>query len=1370
MPYSTGARFESGKRCLPGTRTEILDDIIEWVDLSGDDAPRVFLLTGTSGSGKSAIAHTVARYFDQLMRLGSSYCFKRDDLENRRPAMLFSTIARDLADYDLSFKSALVDSVGGKRSLRSVSDLEDQLDSFILNPMSTLTLVGPVVVVIDALDESADLLGRRKLLELLATKIPNLPSNFRVFLTSRPESDVIRIFKNNPLVHIKSLDDTSSVSTMRDITAFVCHELGSDLKSPFNDVNCQALARRSEGLFQWAYVMCSIIKHGDSFDDELSPGEMRRAYEELVPSAGRHGAKADILHNLYSQILMRLFPPTANPKHDRLPRFRLLMSHILAAFEPLSTTSLIAMFQPLSTDSWSEDEVTHILHRLGSLLKGVSNRSEPIRILHTSFRDFLLDESKSGRFHVNPNCHSIFAIASLRTLNTQLRFNICGLETSYQRNQDVPDLASRIQQSIPPYFNYATRFWGQHLSSHLKLQPTIPQVLEDMIQTFLGKKLLFWLETLSILGAMSVALPALRAVLTLVKQTTDGRPRPSSARDSSPSVLNSVGRIFGNSPEALGMITSSAATISSVAGGNVDDVVQSLDKTRTLRKDFIEDAMRFARFFAHPMQQSAPHVYLSAIALSPRQSLVRKHFSPQFHRLAKLLGALDVWPSTELSIHIGSNVSSVAFSPDGRRIVSGSLDGTVRIWDADTGQLFGEPLIGHTSLVLSIAFSPDGRITSGSSDQTIRIWDSDTGQPFGEPLTGHKSSILSVAFSPDGQRIASGSNDQTVRIWDVDTGQQVGEVLANHTDYVRSVAFSRDGRYIVSGSDDKTVCIWDADTGQLIGEPLIGHTSSVLSVAFSPDGRITSGSSDRTVCIWDVQAGQMVGEPLTGHTDYIRSVTFSPDGRYIASGSDDRTLRIWDVKTSQPVGEPFVGHTDFVRSVAFSPDGRRIVSGSDDQTVRIWDAIAAQPIVEPFIGHTECVRSVAFSSNGRQIVSGSDDKTVRIWDVDTGQPVGEALTGHTDCVRSVAFSPKGQYIASGSDNKTVRIWDVHAGQPAGEPLIGHTDYVRSVAFSPDGQRLVSGSDDRTVRIWDLHARQPVVKPLTGHAKYVQSVTFSPDGRYIASGSNDQTVRIWNADTGQPVGEPLTGHTDFVRSVAFSPDGRHIVSGSDDKTVRIWDAVAGQPVGEALTRHTFYVRSVAFSPDGRHIVSGSDDQTVGIWDAATGQPVGEPLTGHTGCVRSVAFSPDGRSVASSSDDQTVRIWDVKFFLDKEGRAHDFEHSGTIAFSPDICHALPNYPSVSVQSSEVSRYSFRIARDGWLEDTSTSPPSLLIWIPPDNRSRFYLPFTVRITGNHVHALDLSQFVHGHDWTRCIRAGGKRVVEVSVTSAAYRTGILV
>ena len=277
-------------------------------------------------------------------------------------------------------------------------------------------------------------------------------------------------------------------------------------------------------------------------------------------------------------------------------------------------------------------------------------------------------------------------------------------------------------------------------------------------------------------------------------------------------------------------------------------------------------------------------------------------------------------------------VWSVAYSPDGKKIVSGSDDKTIKIWNANTGQCL-KTLEGHSYFVNSVAFSPDGKkIVSGSYGGTIKIWNANTGQCL-QTLIGHSTLVYSLSYSPDGRKIISGSYDKTIKIWDANTGQCL-KTMKGDSEGILSVAYSPDGSKIISGSFDKTVKIWDANTGECL-KTLKGHSYSVQSVAYSPDGtKIISGSMDATVKILDANTGECL-KTLTGHSDIIWSVAFSPDGKKIISGSEDKTVNIWDANTGECL-ETLEGHSDWVNSVAYSPDGTRIVSGSEDKTIKIW--------------------------------------------------------------------------------------------------------------------------------------------------------------------------------------------------------------------------------------------------------------------------------------------------------------------------------------------------------------------------------------------------------------------------------------------------
>ncbi|TFK27480.1 WD40 repeat-like protein [Coprinopsis marcescibilis] len=296
-------------------------------------------------------------------------------------------------------------------------------------------------------------------------------------------------------------------------------------------------------------------------------------------------------------------------------------------------------------------------------------------------------------------------------------------------------------------------------------------------------------------------------------------------------------------------------------------------------------------------------------------------------------------------------VWSVAFTADGKKVVSASSDRTIRRWDARKGAAIGEPFKGHKGKINALAlasFDDETTLFSASEDATIRVWDVKTGKQRIKPLVGHKDWVRALAvvkLTQTGVRIVSGSDDMTVRIWDWDKGTElakVGESLKGHTGYVLAVAVSADGRQIVSGSSDSTIRIWDMDVDAAASKPLElrGHKAPVRSVAIldRQDGNriVVSGSEDGTIRIWNAETGKEVRE-LRGHKGSVRSIYIDPDHKHIVSGSTDKSIRIWDLETGKTVCKPLVGHKGSVYSVVVSPDGQWIASASVDTTVRIWD-------------------------------------------------------------------------------------------------------------------------------------------------------------------------------------------------------------------------------------------------------------------------------------------------------------------------------------------------------------------------------------------------------------------------------------------------
>ncbi|CAG7853492.1 COMPASS-like H3K4 histone methylase component WDR5B {ECO:0000303/PubMed:19567704} Short=AtWDR5B {ECO:0000303/PubMed:19567704} [Serendipita indica DSM 11827] len=558
-----------------------------------------------------------------------------------------------------------------------------------------------------------------------------------------------------------------------------------------------------------------------------------------------------------------------------------MLGILLSAREPLTSDDL----DDLIKHTKGRGSANALVRVLGSVLK-----EDPIAHLvqfrHPTFVEYLRrccitgnKESGNGIAIDTARAHGQAASWCLHTLKSRkegLKFNICQIESSFYLNRQITDLDARVAKFISRRLRYASLHWSFHVAA--MDSDWVRKLRNELAHIVKSPFALYWMEILSVTGGVMQAVSGLRAAWQH----------------------------------------------------------KSLEEEV---RDRMNDIRRFLMAFAVPIQDSAPHIYITALPFTPLKSLLRTEgLNEHMNSLIVTRGVEETFPGLPRTLLGHQNgVTAVAFSPDGMRIVSGSGDKTIQQWDAETGQPMGEPLRGHESSVNAVAFSPDGtRIISGSDDKTIRQWDAETGQPVGEPLRGHEGSVNAVAFSPDGTRIVSGSDDKTIRQWDAETGQPVGEPLRGHEDSVSAVACSPDGTRIVSGSWDKTIQQWDAETGQPMGEPLRGHESSVNAVAFSPDGtRIVSGSWDRTIRQWDAETGQPVGEPLRGHESSVNAVACSPDGTRIVSGSWDKTIQQWDAETGQPIGEPLRGHEGSVNALAFSPDGTQVVSGSIGRTIQI---------------------------------------------------------------------------------------------------------------------------------------------------------------------------------------------------------------------------------------------------------------------------------------------------------------------------------------------------------------------------------------------------------------------------------------------------
>ena len=572
-----------------------------------------------------------------------------------------------------------------------------------------------------------------------------------------------------------------------------------------------------------------------------------------------------------------------------------------------------------------------------------------------------------------------------------------------------------------------------------------------------------------------------------------------------------------------------------------------------------------------------------------------------------------------------SEVVAAAFSPEGRRILTGSEDGTAKVWETAGGKVL-LTLQGHSRAISSAAFSPDGRrIVTGCEDGTAKVWEAANGSEL-LTLHGHTDRIRSAAFSPDGGRIVTGSFDGTAKVWDSLSGREL-LTLKGHTNRVNSAAFSPEGRLIVTGGEDSMAKVWEAAGGRELLS-LRGHNRAVNSAAFSPDGRrIVTGSDDGTAKVWEAASGREL-RTLKADGGAIATVAFSPDGGRIATGGEDRTANVWKVAGGQEQ-ITLRGHGMPIKSVAFSPDGRRLVTASRDGTAKLWDLGGGE---EPFPlkAHRRAIRSVVLSPDNRRLVTCPADQIATAWDTATGKKLF-TLDGHSALLLSAAFSSDGRRIATCSDDGTAKVWEAASGGCL-VTLNGHGSGVRTVAFSPDGRRIVTGSTDQTAAVWET-ATGIKLFALRGHQDAVTSAAFSSDGGRIVTGSWDKTVKIWDAADGR---ELLTLHDAHrIYSTALSPDDRLIATGGDNYAATVWEVGSATPLF-SLRGHDAVISSVAFSMDGKRIVTGSSDRSAKVWETSSGREL-LSLKWDAAGINSVVFSPDGGEIVTGGADGTIERW-------------------------------------------------------------------------------------------------------------------------------------
>jgi WD40 repeat protein/predicted Ser/Thr protein kinase len=616
----------------------------------------------------------------------------------------------------------------------------------------------------------------------------------------------------------------------------------------------------------------------------------------------------------------------------------------------------------------------------------------------------------------------------------------------------------------------------------------------------------------------------------------------------------------------------------------------------------------------------------------------------------------------------GVTITSFAFSPDGRAIVTTGSDQAARLFSAINGEPLGKPF-GQKEQVRAAAFSPDGEfVATACADGSARLWKATDGSAFGKPLS-HPGEVKVVRFSPDGKTLTTLCTDKAARLWDVSKRAALGAPMV-HPDHVQIVAFSPDGTHLATACNDRIVRLWSARDGSPVGKPM-PHDAPVSAVAFSRDGTMLMTVDDNGISrIWLPSDGTLRVGPFNQPRGWVRDVAFSPDGKLLATAGDDDTVRLWSALDGKPVGRPI--RPRGFEEVRFSPDGKRLITGKSGGEGRLWrvDGSLIAPLYVPEnpryqfspdgsilailsdrkdrntyfyntadgsraedrlargkVGTT--VKAIAFSPNGKFIATADPDKVARILGAD-GSPIGAPipLESETPVLR---FSPDGTIL--GIDDGVTRLRRVADGSPIGQPLLGS---LKAFVTGPEGTMVVTSDRKGIARLWRTALGFPQTHRLIS-PEGVWRKSVSPDGRTLATvGSRDpahKTVRLWKTSDRSPIGQPLI-HSAEVDELTFSPNSQTLATRAG-KIVRLWRVDDGTPIGHPLV-HPAKVHEMTFSPDSRTLATG-EARTVRLWGTADGAAVGRPMI-HETQVFGVNFSVDGRRLLTDEfRDARHRLW-------------------------------------------------------------------------------------------------------------------------------------
>ncbi|KAJ3038570.1 hypothetical protein HDV00_000500 [Rhizophlyctis rosea] len=1161
---------------VEGTRGWLLEKVNAWVKGNVQQTSRVMWLKGGAGVGKSLIASLVSDTLQSTHSLASTFFCKHDDQSRNDPGRLINTIAYGLARWD--------NRVG--RKLLEIREFEEEIigksvatrfDRLILEALQALSdsTEGQgrnVVIVLDALDECTGP-SRASLLRIISTECAKLPPFVKLFVTSRPDADIVRAFSNLTCEDLTPSDENN----LADLRVYCeWRMVGCGLEGEMLESAVNKLTRDSEGVFIWAVLACDQIEQADEINTLLDT-------IDSMPLGS---------DSLYARTFSTAF--SSRPS----PLLSATIGAIVTLKEPVTLPALASlMFK-------SELDVTRALNSIRGVL--TVSQDGKIRMLHKSVKDYLIDPERcrDERFFVD-RAVMVREVAGwcLRGLRDGLGYNACGLDTT-MIDSDVVGLEKRAREVIPEWVRYCCRYWVEHLAEvGLTGMPEDDGLLE-LLDEVMKTKLLNWVEVSSITKQLDVAIPAMISFQSWCssQQSTTSTTTTSTNLQTYASLSYDTQRLLQRSYHIIAStalqvyisafpFTPSNSTLYKLYSPNLPIVpTLTLGQTRTWSP--LRSTLR-----GHT-------AFVDVLSFFPGGSKIVSGSSDRTARVWDTASGNEV---AVLKGHKGG-VLSVAVADDNVHVATSSDDGTVRIWDGVTGAEV-HIVKGHSDWVTCVAFVPGGKwLLTGSVDESLKVWDVETWECV-ETLRGFRGSLSCIAPSVDGKVFAVGSADRVVKLYAVGTWKLCREIR-EVTGLVKGLQFSVRGRYLACRCTGRKMYVWRADDWTTEGpHELVGMLEFVRMTGMSRDAPVaflppeSENNEDSTrvvttfgndVAIWNFLDESAQSVLLKGHTNMVTGVAVSRYGQ-IASASTDGTVRVWDYKLSGnvPAGD------DFVQAICVSEDGTRMALGKGNvlhvcNVEAGCDSAMGKGILKCY-GHKDKVVCLEMSRDASKVISGSFDKTARVWNAETGEAI--CVLEHTNHIQAVGIFPDGSQALTGEGYGTFRIWDITSGTELRSAPGPKGTILFNAQLSFDGTRIFSAHNDFVPRVWDVATMKfHVVKfkdPDEGQLRvdfetHRFSRVFLDGSRLVTSSVADGKIRVWSTTDGSLVSE-LHNWAQGATSMGMTADGGIVAAFKHDtRVLPSWDARTGRMRNCIVLPPDYYDTAVCWDLGRNRVFVGLSD--------------------------------------------------------------------------------------------------------------------------------------------------------------------------------------